>query len=179
MRLMSYEVCRIPLPYSHHYEYNENWLTKLHPLGKVTIKGEKKKEGITKQPPPTATTIIMFFVLAGLHEEHGWICCFGNSVIELLDKVCCRCQPAIWERTQLYYSYRLARQQLDLKPWLFSSSWCSPMAQGFRRISGCEKTNMKGQFNFTLIKHLDKCLHNTRCNEKHIFTSQSVSIRPH
>jgi len=35
------------------------------------------------------------------------------------------------------------------------------MAQEFRSISGKEKSNMKGQFNFSLIKHLErlKCLH--------------------
>lgn len=42
MRLTSYQVCQIPLLYSGHYEYNENWLTKLHPLGIVTIKKEKE-----------------------------------------------------------------------------------------------------------------------------------------
>ncbi len=151
MRPESYQVCQIPLLYSHHYEYKENWFTKWHLLGIVTIK--KEKEWITKQKrmffPPCVS-------LAGLHGEYGWICCFSNSVIEQLDKVRCRCQPAIWEREQLYCSYRLARQQLDLKPWLFSSSWCSPMAQEFRSFSGCEKSNMKGQFNFSLIKHLDR-----------------------
>lgn len=42
MRLTSYQVCQIPLLYSGHYEYNENWLSKLHPLGIVTIKKEKE-----------------------------------------------------------------------------------------------------------------------------------------
>lgn len=42
MRLTSYQVCQIPLLYSGHYEYNEIWLTKLHPLGIVTIKKEKE-----------------------------------------------------------------------------------------------------------------------------------------
>lgn len=73
MRLMSYQVCQIPLLYFHHYEYNENWLTKLHPLW------IRKRKNYTTKKEIFFFTIIRVSPLASLHGEHGWIFCFSNS----------------------------------------------------------------------------------------------------